>query len=75
MCLEIGHIAAKFQARWKEAGAILSVAKRGTKSPNVPTGAYAFYAPKEDQSRGTTKQEASGVLTPQKTVAKPREWK
>jgi len=57
-CLEIGHIAA--------AGAVSSAVTRCTKSLNVPTRAYAFYAPKEERSRGATKQKAGGVLTPQK---------
>jgi len=51
---------------WTEVGAALSAARRGTKSLNIPTRAYALYAPKEDRNRGTTKQEAGGVLTPQK---------
>jgi len=53
-------------AKWTEAGAALSATRQGTKSLNVPTRAFSFYAPKEDRSRGTTKQEAGGVLTPQK---------
>jgi len=54
-CLEIGHIAIKCHSKVDRSGCCIKCGKT-----------RAFYAPKEDRSRGTTKQEAGGVLTPQK---------
>jgi len=56
-CLEIGHIAIKCHSKVERSGCYIKCGKTGHKYPNE---SVCFLC------RGTTKQEAGGVLTPPK---------